>query len=89
MFAYPNVYKCDVNGLLVGLPDVSVTSDNINYGTDTASPSDVPYRQQLLVGAENFTADRTNVDRYGDWSVKLQWTNIADPGQYYTSTLVQ
>ncbi|MCX5782502.1 MAG: glycosyl hydrolase [Elusimicrobia bacterium] len=86
MFAYPNVYKCDYNGLLMGLPEVKDTTNTSYYGTD----ADAPFRQQLLIGTqEDFNSDSVKVDGYSDWTVKLKWEKPVDATKYFTATLVQ
>ncbi|MCX5781086.1 MAG: glycosyl hydrolase, partial [Elusimicrobia bacterium] len=86
LYAYPNVYKCEPNGLLIGYPDILETADVSYYGTE----ADAPFRQQLLLTTKNgFSSNDVKVDAYSDWTVTTRWEDPGDINNNFKATIGQ
>jgi hypothetical protein len=83
LFAFPQCYRCDPNGLLVGYPTITKNANSVT--------TDDTFIQQLLVqgvyGANTVvTSTAALVDGYSDWTVTTLWKDQTDPSKYFRAT---
>ncbi len=89
MFAFPLSYRCDINGLIMGVPQPAYPSSHVIYNGYEDAP---PFRQQLLIQGNNggpvtspLTAADARCDGYSDWTVTATWRSGSAPAQYFSA----